>query len=67
MRGGDPKKRAAEMLRVAAILKRGKGDAKAGKLVYANLCSKCHKLFGEGGDVGPELTGYERTNPVYWM
>ncbi len=67
VRGGDPTRRKLEMVRVATLLKKGKGDVKAGQLVYTNNCAKCHKLFGEGGEVGPELTGYERTNPVYWM
>ena len=39
----------------------------AGKTVFKNTCAKCHKLFGEGGEVGPDLTGYERTNAMYWM
>ena len=30
-------------------------------------CAKCHKLFGTGGEVGPDLTGYERSNALYWM
>jgi putative heme-binding domain-containing protein len=55
------------MLRVARIIKSGKGDALAGKAVYASTCGKCHKLFGQGGDTGPELTGYERTNAMYWI
>jgi putative membrane-bound dehydrogenase-like protein len=67
VRGGDPEKRKREMLRVASALKKGKGDAAAGKAVFKNACAKCHKLFGEGGDVGPELTGYDRTSALYWM
>ncbi|MBY0231846.1 MAG: c-type cytochrome, partial [Gemmataceae bacterium] len=67
VRGGDPAKRKQETERVVGILKRGEGEPKAGKLVYANACAKCHKLFGEGGEVGPELTGYERSNPLYWL
>ncbi|MFO0929724.1 MAG: HEAT repeat domain-containing protein [Gemmataceae bacterium] len=67
VRGGSPQEKGREILRVGGILKAGKGDAAAGKAVYTTTCGKCHKLFGEGGDVGPELTGYERTNPLYWM
>jgi len=39
-----------------------RGDAKSGKAHFAQRCSACHKLFGEGGDIGPDLTGSERTN-----
>jgi putative heme-binding domain-containing protein len=34
-----------------------KGDAAAGKLVYKNNCAVCHTHGGEGGKVGPDLTG----------
>jgi putative heme-binding domain-containing protein len=57
----------AEMDRVGKVVASGKGDAAAGKLVFTNTCAKCHKLFGEGGQVGPELTGYERDNLRYWL
>jgi putative heme-binding domain-containing protein len=37
------------------------GDAKNGAAVFQNLqgaaCSKCHQVDGQGGDVGPALTG----------
>jgi putative heme-binding domain-containing protein len=56
-----------EMARLANALKAGKGDAKAGKEIFTNTCAKCHKLFGEGGTVGPDLTGYERDKAVYWI
>ena len=29
------------------------------------MCGQCHKLFGAGGDVGPDLTGSNRSNPDY--
>ncbi len=56
-----------EMVRLGTILKGAKGNATAGKIVFTNTCGKCHKLFGEGGAVGPELTGYERDNLMYWL
>jgi putative heme-binding domain-containing protein len=67
VRPGTPLEKQKEILRVAKILKAGKGDARAGKGVFEKTCAKCHKLFGEGGDVGPELTGYERGNALYWL
>src|SRR5262249_1849706 len=67
VRAATPAEKQQEMLRLAEVLKGGKGDDKAGKVVFTNTCSKCHKLFGEGGAVGPELTGYERDNLRYWL
>src|SRR5260370_4834935 len=29
------------------------------------MCASCHRLFGEGGDIGPDLTGSQRTNLDY--
>jgi putative heme-binding domain-containing protein len=39
-----------------------RGDVQSGKAVFKEHCGKCHTFFGEGGKVGPDLTGYERTN-----
>jgi putative heme-binding domain-containing protein len=33
------------------------GDAAAGKVVFKNVCSKCHVHSGEGTRIGPDLTG----------
>lgn len=38
------------------------GDLVRGGQLFAQHCGKCHRLFGEGGNVGPDLTGYERSN-----
>jgi putative membrane-bound dehydrogenase-like protein len=40
-------------------------DLSHGRAVFAKHCATCHKLFGEGGDVGPELTGSQRANLDY--
>jgi putative membrane-bound dehydrogenase-like protein len=36
-----------------------------GKSLFTQHCATCHKLFGEGGSVGPELTGSQRANLDY--
>jgi putative heme-binding domain-containing protein len=56
-----------EMTRLLQIVRGGKGDALRGKAVFQTTCAKCHKLFGEGGVVGPDLTGYERDNLLFWI
>lgn len=67
IREATPAQKRAEMERLAAVMKAGTGDATAGKALFTNICGKCHKLFGEGASVGPELTGYERDNLGYWL
>ena len=40
----------------------GKGDAAAGKIVFQQACAVCHRLFGEGTTIGPDLTSADRKN-----
>ncbi len=40
-------------------------DASRGRAVFQNTCAACHVLYGEGGKVGPELTGANRANLDY--
>ena len=57
----------AETARLKTVLTAGKGDATAGKATFAARCGNCHQLFGEGASIGPDLTGYERQNPDFWL
>jgi putative membrane-bound dehydrogenase-like protein len=36
-----------------------------GRVVFANQCASCHKLYDAGGDIGPALTGSQRANLDY--
>jgi putative heme-binding domain-containing protein len=40
-------------------------DASRGRAVFQKTCAACHVLYGEGGNVGPELTGANRANLDY--
>lgn len=42
-----------------------KADPQAGRLVFQKSCQQCHKLYGEGAKIGPELTGGNRANLDY--
>ncbi|MEM0968648.1 MAG: hypothetical protein AAGJ31_04805 [Verrucomicrobiota bacterium] len=42
-------------------------DASAGRVVYERICMSCHVLYGEGGKVGPELTGSNRADLNYLL
>ena len=61
----EAKKNEAE--RIKAVLKTGLGDADKGKLQFAARCAICHTLFGEGGKISPDLTGYDRSNADFWL
>jgi putative heme-binding domain-containing protein len=37
-------------------------DPAAGRELFVKHCGTCHTLFNAGGQTGPNLTGYERTN-----
>ena len=42
-------------------------DAGRGRTVFAAACAACHKLYGQGGAIGPELTGSDRHNLNYLL
>ena len=42
-------------------------DLANGRLVFQQGCSACHKLYGEGGALGPDLTGSDRHNLDYLL
>jgi putative heme-binding domain-containing protein len=43
--------------KIAAAAEAGGGDPGLGATVYEDNCTDCHILNGEGGEVGPDLTG----------
>jgi putative membrane-bound dehydrogenase-like protein len=42
-------------------------DRSRGRAVYQETCASCHVLFGEGGKIGPELTGAQRKDLAYLL
>jgi putative heme-binding domain-containing protein len=44
-----------------------KADASAGRAVFSKTCAACHKLHGHGGNVGPDITGANRSNMEYLL
>ncbi len=40
-------------------------DASRGRAMFQKTCAACHQLYGEGGLVGPDLTGSNRANLDY--
>ncbi|MGI9242825.1 MAG: PVC-type heme-binding CxxCH protein [Verrucomicrobiales bacterium] len=42
-------------------------DLGAGRAVFQNVCGACHRLYGEGGTIGPDLTGSGRSDLGYLL
>jgi putative membrane-bound dehydrogenase-like protein len=42
-------------------------DLSHGRQVFSQTCAVCHTLYGEGGKVGPDLTGSGRANLDYLL
>jgi putative membrane-bound dehydrogenase-like protein len=52
-RSADRDKVIADM---RALIRKTPGDAMQGQAVFKKLCAQCHKLYGEGAEVGPDIT-----------
>ena len=65
----SPEAKLAEAARLREAVRAGvgQGDAAQGRILFQERCAACHKLFGEGNVVGPELTGYERGSLDFWV
>jgi putative heme-binding domain-containing protein len=69
-----PEERQEQISRLASLLRTGLSEAAGssdaaedspvvrGYQVFKKNCAVCHTLFDEGGQTGPNLTGYERDN-----
>ncbi len=42
-------------------------NASRGRMLFEKTCASCHKLYGQGGKLGPDLTGSQRSNLNYLL
>lgn len=42
-------------------------DLRNGRGLFTRLCANCHKLYGEGAAIGPDITGSNRTSLDYLL
>ncbi len=61
----DLPERKAKFRKILTTAALSKADQAKGKTVFMGICGQCHKLFGEGQNVGPDLTGSNRGNLDY--
>ena len=45
------------------VIKRA--NLSAGRALFEKNCANCHRMFGTGGMIGPDITGSQRTNLDY--
>ncbi len=50
----------SEIQRIHTALNSGTGNVYEGEKLFTALCASCHKLFHKGGQIGPDLTSYQR-------
>jgi putative membrane-bound dehydrogenase-like protein len=67
VRPGTPEEKLAEMRRLSNDLRAGIGSPVAGRELFRKHCATCHKLFGEGEAVGPDLTHANRKDRDYLL
>jgi putative membrane-bound dehydrogenase-like protein len=65
-----PQERSAQITKIKTwltqdVLKRANRDR--GHELFVKQCAACHKLFGEGGAIGPDITGAQRHNLDYLL
>ena len=51
-----------EINRIKKIIHNGGGNPKLGESIFKSRCSGCHKMFNEGGQIGPDLTSYQKND-----
>ena len=55
-RGATREERLAEVRRLNNDLRAGPGDPARGRRLFHDRCATCHRLYGEGETIGPDLT-----------
>ncbi|MCA9025798.1 MAG: c-type cytochrome [Planctomycetaceae bacterium] len=69
---GSVRETSADKQELIAKLKRSldgkalrRADVGHGRMVFTKTCASCHRLFGSGEQIAPDLTGSNRTNLDY--
>lgn len=65
-----PKERADQIAKIKKWLSPevlSQADRRQGAELFAKQCAACHKFFGQGGEIGPDITGAQRHNLDYLL
>ena len=64
---GDQARQIESLRRVLTSETLAQADLGRGEALFQKHCATCHQFFGQGGKVGPDLTGAQRTNVQYML
>ncbi|MDX1966835.1 MAG: c-type cytochrome [Planctomycetaceae bacterium] len=64
---GTPEEKLAEMRRLNNDLRAGVGNVMRGHSLFKQHCAVCHRLFGDGGAIGPDLTNTSRADREFLL
>jgi putative membrane-bound dehydrogenase-like protein len=67
VRPGTPEEKLATVRRLSNDLRLAAGDIRRGRNLFLQHCGSCHKLFGEGGTLGMDLTAANRKDRYYML
>ena len=62
VRDGRNPEREKVVADMRTLLKKTPGDVTRGQAIFKKICAQCHKLHGEGADVGPDITSNGRND-----
>jgi putative membrane-bound dehydrogenase-like protein len=63
----DRRNRIAELKARLDAATLARADRSRGRALFNRVCASCHRLYGQGGAIGPDLTGSGRNNLDYLL
>jgi putative membrane-bound dehydrogenase-like protein len=64
---GTPEEKLADVRRFNNDLRAFSGDPVRGRELFTKTCGVCHRLYNEGAQIGPDLTGANRKDRDYLL
>ena len=65
--GGNVTSNIAKYKRLITDEALAKADPRRGRTIFKKTCGNCHLMYGDGGKIGPDLTGSNRANLDYFL
>jgi putative heme-binding domain-containing protein len=62
VRGTTPREKQGRINAISIMLSKGPGHPQEGHGLFTKHCAICHRLYGEGNQIGPDLTAADRKN-----